>query len=141
MDNKKKTLALSGLGYFLCIAPPVVATLTFFPLWISTSSATTVSGLSMLLILVCIVPIFRLIKEHVKTPSAPLVWVAILIIAVMFRSIIDQLVIISFVGVVSSLAGFFIFKYRDTLQKTQEEKNKVAEMQQLIQMIKEQEKE
>ena len=127
MDNNKKILTLSIVGGALCIAPPAIATLAYFPLWVSKSSATTVSGLSMILVLISIVPIFKMLKEHLKTPAAPVLWAVVLGIAVLFRSIIDQVLVISFVGTISSVAGFLVFKVRDGMkekQKKEEESDK-----------------
>lgn len=120
MFDIKKT-SLTVIGAMLCIAPPAVATLMYFPLWVDKSATTTVSGLSMILILISIVPLFKLIKDHLKTPSAPILWAIVCVFAMMFRSIIDQVVVIAFVGTVSSIAGFFVFKARDRMaEKTKE---------------------
>ena len=112
-----KVATLTVIGALLCIVPPAAVTMAYFPLWVQKSATSTLSGLSMILILVSIIPLFKLIKDHLKTPSAPILWGIICISAVMFRSIIDQIVVIAFVGTISSIAGFFIFKARDRIAK------------------------
>lgn len=116
-----KKLSLTVIGAMLCIAPPAVTTLCYFPLWVEKSATTTVSGLSMILILVSIVPLFKLVKDHLKSPSAPILWACVCVFAMMFRTIIDQVVVIAFVGTISSIAGFFIFKARDRMVEKEKE--------------------
>lgn len=116
-----KTVSMTALGALLCIVPPIAVTIGYFPVWVEKSSSSTISGLSMILILVSIIPLFKLVKDHLKTPSAPLLWAIICLFAVMFRSIIDQVIVIAFVGTVSSIAGFFVFKARDRMKEKQKE--------------------
>ncbi len=113
--DKLKYSALTALGALLCIAPPAVVTLCYFPLWVEKSSTATLSGLSLIMILVSIIPLFRILKNHLSSPSAPIVWILICVFCLAFRSIIDQMLVISFVGGVSSIAGFIIFKARDRM--------------------------
>ena len=75
----------------------------------------------MVLVMLCIVPLFRVIKEHLKTPSAPVLWAIVCLFSIMFRSIIDQVIVIAFVGTISSIAGFFVFKARDKIKEKEKE--------------------
>lgn len=120
--NKRKYNGLTVLGALLCIAPPAVVTLYYFPIWVEKSSSATVSGLSLILILISIIPLFRIVKEHISSPSAPVVWILVCLFCFAFKSIIDQILVISFVGAVSSIAGMFIFWARDKGEKKEEEK-------------------
>ncbi len=118
--DKMKYSALTALGALLCIAPPAVVTLCYFPLWVEKSSSATLSGLSLILILVSIIPIFRILKEHISSPSAPIIWILVCLFCFAFKSIIEQVLVISFVGAVSSLAGMLAFWARDKGEKKQE---------------------
>jgi hypothetical protein len=111
--DKLKYGGITALGALLCIAPPIGVTCAYFPLWVEKSSSCTVSGLSLLFILVSIIPIFRIMRDKIATPAAPIVWIMICLFAFAFRSIIDQVIVISFVGCVSSIVGMIIFKLRD----------------------------
>lgn len=113
MNNKLKYNGLTALGALLCIAPPAVATLCFFPLWVEKSSSATVSGLSLILILISIIPLLRIIKEYISSPSATLVWIIVGVFCLAFKSIVEQILVISFVGALSSIAGTIVFKARD----------------------------
>ena len=122
MNNKLKYNGLTALGALLCIAPPAVATLCYFPVWVEKSSSATVSGLSLILILISIIPLFRIIKEHIASPSITLIWVIVCVFCIAFKSIIDQILVISFVGALSSIAGTIVFKARDKVKDKEGEK-------------------
>lgn len=122
MNNKLKYNGLTALGALLCIAPPAVVTLCYFPLWVEKSSSATVSGLSLILILISIIPLFRIIKEHIASPSITLIWIIVGVFCIAFKSIIDQILVISFVGALSSIAGTIVFKARPKGDKQEKEK-------------------
>lgn len=113
MRADMKRAALTAIGAVLCIAPPAVTTLIYFPAWVEKSSTSTISGLSLFLLLLSIIPLFKMLKGFFATPSAPVLWAVVLVFAALFRSIIDQICVIAFVGVVSSLVGMVVFKQRD----------------------------
>lgn len=105
------------LGAALCVAPPAGVTIMYFPLWVETSASATISGLSLILILVSIIPLIRMLKKHVSTPSAPVVWILVCLFSFAFKSIIEQVLVISFIGAISSVAGMIIFWVRDKDKK------------------------
>ena len=123
--DKLKYSGLTVLGAMLCIVPPAVTTLCYFPLWVETSSSATVSGLSLFLVLVSIIPLFKILKSYMEYPSAPVVWILIAVFCLAFKAIIDQVLVISFVGAVSSVAGMIVFWVRNKgAKQEQEEKAK-----------------
>lgn len=124
MNNKLKYNGLTALGALLCIAPPSVATLCYFPLWVEKSSSATISGLSLILILISIIPLFRIIKEHIASPSITLIWVIVGVFCITFKAIINQILVISFVGALSSIAGTIVFNARPKEDKQGAEKEK-----------------
>jgi chromate transport protein ChrA len=124
MNNKLKYNGLTALGALLCIAPPAVVTLCYFPLWVEKSSSATVSGLSLILILISIIPLFRIIKEHIASPSITLIWIIVGVFCIAFKAIIDQILVISFVGALSSIAGTIVFRVRPKEDKQGAEKEK-----------------
>lgn len=108
--------ALSVFGYVLCIVPPALATLEFFPLWL-TDGEKSISALSLLLLCISAVPLFRAYRRHVKTPSAILLWLALFLLMTAFRSIVNEIRCVALVGLVSSLPGtlciFFAKRIKD----------------------------
>lgn len=115
MLKDKKYLALTAAGYALSILPPFICTIAFFPVWVATSAESTVSGIALVLLLICAIPAFRAIKQYMKSPSAPIVWGIIAVISYALKSIIDQVFVIALVGTLSSVAAMLVFRYRKTL--------------------------
>ena len=92
------------------VGAPLIATLTQFPIWIERSSEATVSGIFLVFALLSVVPLFRYFKALVKSPSAPLMWGILLAFLYAMRVIIDEMIVISFVGLVSNLVGMGLFR-------------------------------
>ena len=113
MKDNGKRFMLTVLGMMLCIVPPFVTTLCQFPQWVATSSKCTVSGLFLVLVFICIVPIFKAIKKHFDSPAIPVVWFVVALFAYALKAIIDQVFLISVIGTLSSCIGVIVFKYRD----------------------------
>lgn len=118
MNLKNKNAALTIAGFAVSILPPLIATLTQFPDWISKSSGCTVSGIALVCILISIYPLIRAAKKYLFTPSVPFVWLVVTIFVLLLRSIIEQVLIISVVGTISSCIGWVLFRVRD--KKTEE---------------------
>ena len=96
--------ALGLLGYALCIFPPALCVLEYFPLWI-TSGEKRLSGFALVLLAVCFVPALRLIRRHLKAPSAILFWLLLFLFVCAFRAVMDELFVISLVALTSSVPG------------------------------------
>lgn len=96
--------ALTVIGYTLCTLPPLLATLEFFPLWV-TDKEKSISALSLLLIAICFVPLFRAYRRHVKSPSALFLWLLFFLFLSAFRAIIDELWCVSLIGLASAVPG------------------------------------
>ena len=109
-DKTLKRHALTLLGILVSVLPPVAAILLYFPVWREAGAVSVVSGFAILLLTLASVPIFRLIKEKFKSPSAHVMWLVLFIIFFALSKIVDQMVVISFVGFVSNFLASFIFR-------------------------------
>lgn len=108
-----KTIALA-----LNVGAPLAATMTQFPIWVERSAEATVSGLFLFFALLSIVPLIKLFKRFLQSPSSPLMWGLIYIFLTALNSIISEMIIIAFVGMVSNIIGTFI--YRKFAEKEEE---------------------
>lgn len=100
-----KTIALA-----LNVGAPLIATMTQFPIWVERSAEATVSGLFLFFALLSVVPLIKLFKRFLQSPSAPLMWGLIFIFLTALNSIISEMLIIAFVGMVSNIIGTFIYR-------------------------------
>ena len=104
------------------VGAPLIATLTQFPIWIERSSEATVSGIFLVFALLSVVPLFRYFKALVKSPSAPLMWGILLAFLYAMRVIIDEMIVISFVGLVSNVLGWVLFRWANNMREVTETK-------------------
>lgn len=105
---KRKLLKATAIG--IDVGAPFIATLTQFPLWVERSAGATVSGLALLFVILSIIPLFKYFKRFLQSPSAPIMWGIVLMVLLSLQSILSEMIVISFVGVVSNCIGWGLFK-------------------------------
>lgn len=92
------------------VAAPLTATLTQFPVWVERSSEATVSGMFLLLALICVIPFLKQIREYFKSPDAWVIWCVLFVFFVVLQNIVQEMLIVTFVGLVSNLIGKGFYK-------------------------------
>ena len=97
------------LGALLSVLPPALATLSYFPLWVEAGATETVSGLCAFALVICAVPLLRIVTRHLRTPSLPLFWSIAYLLFKCLSSIIVELCVIAFVGACSNIVGALFF--------------------------------
>lgn len=112
MTQKDKNLLLTIAGFAVSILPPLIATFTQFPDWISKSSGCTMSGIALVCILLSIYPLIKAAKKYLFTPSIPFVWAVVMVLVLLLKSIIEQVLFISVIGTLSSILGWILFRIR-----------------------------
>lgn len=105
MKNRTKGRILEGCALALDVGAPLAATLTQFPLWIHKSADATMSGLCLVFVLISCLPFLKQIKEYFKNPSSWMVFTILFFLFVMLRNIIDQMLVVTFVGMVANILG------------------------------------
>ena len=98
------------LGILFSTLPPLFATLSYFPLWHGMGGGAILSGVSVLLLLLCFTPLFRFIKERIGTPSAPVIWLTVFITFFVLAEIAEEIKVIAFIGFVGNLIGALFFR-------------------------------
>lgn len=115
-----KRFVFLGLGVVISILPPVLAVFSFFPIWCAEGGEYVVSGFTALVLLLCALPLFRLIKKLLASPSVWVMWLIAFIVFFALSKIADEMVVISFVGFVSNVLGAILFRLA---KKYEEHKN------------------
>lgn len=116
--NKNKNFVNNILhmsGYLICILPPAICTICYFPLW--KESAKALSGGVLLLLILAALPLYKMLKERIKSPSAYTVWLILFVIFFTLAKIAEEMTVISFIGFISNLFGAFVFKIADRSKK------------------------
>ena len=107
-NNRSRLLFVFGIA--LSVLPPVLATVSYFPVWKNEGTYTKISGLALCLILIAAVPLWRYFKAYLRSPSAPFIWFTVFAVFFSLSKIADEVTVISFVGFVSNLIGAFFFR-------------------------------
>ena len=106
----RRRIALFAAGMLISTLPPLIAVISYFPLWKNRGGATVMSGFAALLLIMCASPILRLLKRVFDSPSAWLMWFFAFTIFLLLSRIAEEMVVISFVGTVSNLIGAALFR-------------------------------
>ena len=123
MTAQGKAFLLRCIGMVFFIVPPVVATANYFPL-LSGQPRKQLSFAAVALILIAFIPLWRFIKQMLKSPSALKIWVALFLIFLVCESIASEVKCIAIVGVIGSLIGdaFFIWAKKVLMKAKREVK-------------------
>ena len=115
-----KRKILRACAMVIDVGAPLAATVSQFPIWIERSAGATVSGIFILFAILSAVPLFKRFRALMKSPSAPLMWGMIFGFLMALHTIIEEMLIISFVGLISNAIGWGFFKLAGT-EKNKEE--------------------
>jgi hypothetical protein len=110
VSDTTKGRVLKAIALAIDILAPLIATLTQFPIWINKSSEATVSGVVILLAFFSCIPLLKHIKAFLKSPSIPIIWLVMFVMLTLLNSIIDQMIVVCFIGVISNTIGTIIYK-------------------------------
>lgn len=121
MSDVVKSRLLKGIALTIDISAPLIATLTQFPVWIEQSAEATVSGVVLLLGFFSCLPFLNYIKGFLKSPSVPILWLLIFIVLTLLDNIIDQMIVVCFVGTISNAIGTLIFKWGEKISHRKDE--------------------
>lgn len=127
MKNATKGAIIKGFALCIDVGAPLAATLTQFPVWVERSAEATMSGLCLIFLMLSALPFLKQLKAYFKSPSACVVWGLILLLLVLLRNIIDQILVVSFVGLVANVFGaglYFIGKCVAAKKDKEKEVNK-----------------
>ena len=120
MSNKAKGRLLCWTALILDVGAPLIATATYFPVWIERSAESTVSGMFVFLGLLSGIPLFRIIKERLKSPSAWLVWLLVFVLFAALEAIVYEIKIIALVGFIANLTGAMVYKLGVKISKKED---------------------
>lgn len=109
-NTPAKRLLWNALGLFCSVIPVAVSIFSYFPIWVAREDASVLSGLSLMLIAMALVPFFRYVRAALASASAPLMWFIIFAVFLLLSKIADEMTVIAFVGFVSNLLGAVFFR-------------------------------
>ena len=107
-NGKYANIYLHILGYLLCILPPLVCTLTYFPLW--GEGGFKLNALCVILLIFAIFPMIKLIKRLLRSDATYVFWFILFLSFYFLSKIADEMTVISFVGFVSNSLGAVLIR-------------------------------
>lgn len=108
-NNIFVSFGLHITGFLLCIVPPAVCTLAYFPLWQEVGYKNCIAGGVALLLALCAIPLFKLIKRWLESYSSYILWLMLFLIFFGLSRIADQMTVICFVGFIGNILGSVCF--------------------------------
>lgn len=109
MNRRRIASILRIVAVIIDVAAPLAATLSQFPIWINRSSEATVSGLFLLFAILSCLPFMKHIARFFRSPSVPVLWLILFVFLTALRNIVDEMVLICFVGMVANILGAILF--------------------------------
>ena len=97
------------IGLALCIAPPALATVLYFPIWCETGDGKVVAGGGVLLTVIFALPIFKWLSRILKRATPYVFWTVLFVIFLGLSKIADEMTVISFAGCIGNLLGAVCF--------------------------------
>lgn len=102
--------ALRLIGFLFSVLPPALAALSYFPLWRSEGSHSSLSGICALLLCLSAVPICKYLARKLASPAAYMLWLIIFLVFFFLSRVADEMTVIAFTGFVGNLIGALCFK-------------------------------
>jgi hypothetical protein len=122
MKNSTKGAIIKTVALGIDVGAPLAATFTQFPLWGEQSAEATMSWLCLVLLGLSVLPFLKQLKEYFKSPSAWVVWGIIFVLLLMLKNIIDQILIVSFAGLVANAVGAGVYNIGKTVAEKEDRK-------------------
>jgi hypothetical protein len=117
MKNSVKGNIFKIVAILIDVGAPLAATLTQFPVWVERSSEATFSGVFLLLSFLSCLPFIKAIKAFFKSPSVWVMWLIFFVGLYVLNSIINEMIIVCFVGLVANCIGAILYKVGRKLTK------------------------
>ena len=103
-------IILHIIGFLLCIIPPAIYTVMYFPLWREAGVTSCIAGGGALLLVICAVPLYKLLRRALSSASAYMMWLIAFLIFFGLSRIATEMTVISLVGFLSNLAGAILMR-------------------------------
>lgn len=116
-NNIAKYLFFKTVGILFCTLLPLLAILSFFPVWCAKGGEYVVSGFTLLLVALAFTPLYRGFKRVLSSSASYTLWFVLFIGFLILSKIADEMTVISFVGFIGNSLGAVFFKLADRFRE------------------------
>jgi len=109
-NNTARRIVLKAVGLMLSVIPVTACILCYFPIWCADGGRVLLSGVTLLLLTLAVLPLYNTLKAALRSPAAYTVWLIAFILFLLLSSIADEMIVISFTGFVGNALGAICFK-------------------------------
>ena len=109
-NRKFVRFILHFIGLLTCIVPPIVCTLSYFPLWREAGAEYLISGGTALLIILSLIPFYKYVKKLLESCASYVIWLIIFLFCFLMSKVIGEVTVIAFTGFVGNLIGAALMK-------------------------------
>lgn len=130
MSDKLKYELLDFAARLCAVLPPLISTLCYFPVWIEQSPGATFSGMTLVIVFVCMIPFWRKIVGFAKnftSTAMPVFWLVIFAIFMVLKEIVDKFIFISLFGLAGSLLSMGVCIFRNKFAPKKEKTSDTSE--------------
>ena len=120
MTNTTKGSLMKKAALVMAVGCPIGAAATQFPVWVHESAEATMSGMFLVIVLLSSIPIFRLMRDRLKSPFMPFLWIAVTVVLLALRAIIDDLILIGGIASISNTVGWALYKGGCAVEKKED---------------------
>ena len=113
------SLLLRLASIVLCVVPVTVSILCYFPVWRTEGGEVLLSGVTMLLLALASLPLYKLLAHKLRSPAAYTVWLIAFLIFLSLSKIADEMVVISFTGFVGNALGAIVYRLAEGGRKNE----------------------
>ena len=106
----RRRIILKSAALILSVLPPLIAVLSYFPLWREAGAGAVLSGFTALLLVMAFFPLFKLLRRMLESPSAWVMWLISFLLFFALSRISEQMIVISFIGTLSNAMGAVLYR-------------------------------
>lgn len=106
----RRKLILTAAAIAASVLPPLIAVISYFPVWQHRGGGAVLSGFTALLLVMCAAPLLKLLRRMLNSPSAWMMWLMAFALFSALSNIAREMVVISFTGTLSNLVGALLFR-------------------------------
>ena len=115
MKNATKGKIIKAAAVSIDVLVPLIATIMQFPIWVEQSGEATMSGIFLMFAFFSCLPFLNYLKAYFRSPAVWVVWLVLFVFLFALSNIINEMLIVCFVGLIANCIGAILYKIGKTI--------------------------